>query len=153
MQPILGMRYDHPEQLKLALANYRVAGGYQLWFQKNDWRQLLVYYGRDVSTGRYAWYFSKKVKAKKQLFTESHDDANKVGERTSKEGEGSSRNSDVSPKWTKSKIVSSRKSGWSGYLRKRRKTKPKRQNRTRSGKAGKDKVKTQVNPEAKSQEK
>ncbi|GJT71278.1 hypothetical protein Tco_1030564 [Tanacetum coccineum] len=55
MQPILGMRYDHPEQLKLALANYGVAGGYQLWFQKNDWRQLLVYCGRDVSTERCAW--------------------------------------------------------------------------------------------------
>ena len=77
MQSILGMRYDHSEQLKLALANYGVAGGYQLWFQKNDWRQLLVYCGRDVSTGRCAGYFSKKVKAKKQLFTESHDDANK----------------------------------------------------------------------------
>ncbi|GJV31331.1 hypothetical protein Tco_1391731 [Tanacetum coccineum] len=85
-QPILGMRYDYLEQLKLALANYRVAG-------------------------RRAGYFSKKVKAKKQLFTESHDDANNVGEETSKEGEGSSRNSDVSPKWTKSKIASSRKSG------------------------------------------
>ncbi|GJZ56575.1 hypothetical protein Tco_0611768 [Tanacetum coccineum] len=35
----------------------------------------------------------------------------KVGEGTSKDGEGSSRNSDVSPKWTKSKIASSRKSG------------------------------------------
>ncbi|GKE95336.1 hypothetical protein Tco_1580191 [Tanacetum coccineum] len=31
-----------------------------------------------------------------------------------------------------------------GYLRKRRKTKPKRQNRTRNGKAGKDKVKVQA---------
>ncbi|GJW51305.1 hypothetical protein Tco_0092656 [Tanacetum coccineum] len=30
---------------------------------------------------------------------------------------------------------------WNGYLRKGRKTKPKRQNRTRNGKAGKDKVK------------
>ncbi|GJS31248.1 hypothetical protein Tco_0491868 [Tanacetum coccineum] len=52
-----------------------------------------------------------------------------------------------------------------GYLRKGRKTKPKRQNRTRNGKAGKDKSKskpkpekvnrksTQVNSEAKSQEK
>nr|GEV79966.1 calcium/proton exchanger [Tanacetum cinerariifolium] len=50
IQPILDMRYNHPEQLKLALANYEVAGGYQLWFQKNDWRQLLVYCGRDVST-------------------------------------------------------------------------------------------------------
>ncbi|GKA11589.1 hypothetical protein Tco_0691135, partial [Tanacetum coccineum] len=91
MQPILGMRYDHSEQLKLALANYGVAGGYQLWFQKNDWRELLVYCGRDVSTGRCAGC--------------------KVGEGISKDGEGSSRNSDVSPKWTKSKIASSRKSG------------------------------------------
>nr|GEW99508.1 chloramphenicol acetyltransferase-like domain-containing protein [Tanacetum cinerariifolium] len=109
-EPILGMRYAHPEQLKLALANYRVSGGYQLWFQKNDWRQLLVFCGRDVSKGRCVWYHSKKVKAKKQLFIESNDDAKK-GEETSKDGEGSSRNSDVSPKWTKSKIASSRKSG------------------------------------------
>ncbi|GJZ61467.1 calcium/proton exchanger [Tanacetum coccineum] len=82
-----GMRFDHPEQLKLALANYGVAGGYQLWFKKNYWRELLVYYGRDVSTRRCAGYFSKKVKAKKQLFKESYDDANKG---TSKDGEGSS---------------------------------------------------------------
>ncbi|GJU54507.1 hypothetical protein Tco_1228221 [Tanacetum coccineum] len=33
---------------------------------------------------------------------------------------------------------------WNGYLRKGRKTKPKRQNRTRNGKAGKDKVKVQA---------
>ncbi|GJX20972.1 RNA-directed DNA polymerase, eukaryota, reverse transcriptase zinc-binding domain protein [Tanacetum coccineum] len=33
---------------------------------------------------------------------------------------------------------------WNGYLRKGRKTKPKRQNRTRNGKAGKDKVKIQA---------
>nr|GEX03763.1 zinc finger, PMZ-type [Tanacetum cinerariifolium]GEY24858.1 zinc finger, PMZ-type [Tanacetum cinerariifolium] len=61
---ILGMRYDHPKQLKLALANYGVAGG-----------------------------------------------SRKVGEGTSKDGEESSRNYDVSPKWTKSKIASSRKNG------------------------------------------
>nr|GEW22803.1 hypothetical protein CTI12_AA091940 [Tanacetum cinerariifolium]GEX17592.1 hypothetical protein CTI12_AA091940 [Tanacetum cinerariifolium]GEX18889.1 hypothetical protein CTI12_AA091940 [Tanacetum cinerariifolium] len=72
------------------------------------WNEMQPILGmRDVSTGRCAGYFSKKVEAKKQLFTESHDDANKG---TRKEGEGSSRNSDVSPKWTKSKIVSSRKS-------------------------------------------
>ncbi|GJR22281.1 hypothetical protein Tco_0970808 [Tanacetum coccineum] len=35
-------------------------------------------------------------------------------------------------------------SRWNGYLRKGRKTKPKRQNRTRNGKAGKDKVKVQA---------
>ncbi|GKF20972.1 hypothetical protein Tco_0069610 [Tanacetum coccineum] len=33
---------------------------------------------------------------------------------------------------------------WNGYLRKWRKTKPKRQNRTRNGKVGKDKVKVQA---------
>ncbi|GJW14730.1 RNA-directed DNA polymerase, eukaryota, nucleotide-binding alpha-beta plait domain protein [Tanacetum coccineum] len=71
--------------------------------------ELLVFCGRDVSKGRCAGYHSKKVKANKQLFTESNDDAKK-GEGTSKDGEGSSRNSDVSPKWTKSKIASSRKS-------------------------------------------
>ncbi|GJW05242.1 hypothetical protein Tco_1564098 [Tanacetum coccineum] len=33
---------------------------------------------------------------------------------------------------------------WNGYLRKGQKTKPNRQNRTRNGKAGKDKVKVQA---------
>ncbi|GKA69545.1 splicing factor [Tanacetum coccineum] len=179
MRPILGMRYDHPEQLKLALANYGVAGEYQLWFQKNYWRQLLVYCGRDMSTGRCAGVYTSpstliggdprkndpsgtwKEHTRKKAYTlEVHtkeaqrllthgchagnpcalqsnptaqiDDpmieedgqakmigsvgkvktrSCKVGEGTSNEGEGSSRNSDVSPKWTKSKIASSRKSG------------------------------------------
>ncbi|GJZ68794.1 hypothetical protein Tco_0632344 [Tanacetum coccineum] len=115
MKLILGMGYDHPKQLKLALANYEVAG-------------------------RCAWYNSKRIKAKK-LFPEAHDDAKKgkkptkktvkkkgnlsfkvnkvktrsskpkLGEGTRKDGEGSSRNSDVSPKWTKAKIASARKIG------------------------------------------
>ncbi|GJT32521.1 hypothetical protein Tco_0922940 [Tanacetum coccineum] len=62
------------------------ADGYQLWYEKNDWRQLLVFCSRDVTTG------------------------------TSRDGEGSSRQCEtplasgkvkektVSPKWTKSKI-------------------------------------------------
>lgn len=54
MEPTLGMRYESPLQLKLALANYSVAHGYQLWFLKNDWRELLVYCGRDVTEGRCA---------------------------------------------------------------------------------------------------
>ncbi|GKB31897.1 hypothetical protein Tco_0871298 [Tanacetum coccineum] len=48
MELVLGMRFDNPEQLKMCLANYGVANGYQLWFYRNDWRKLLVYYGRDV---------------------------------------------------------------------------------------------------------
>ncbi|GJX40869.1 splicing factor [Tanacetum coccineum] len=31
MEHVLGMRFDHPEQLRLMLANYYVANGYQLW--------------------------------------------------------------------------------------------------------------------------
>ncbi|GJW14054.1 hypothetical protein Tco_0018187 [Tanacetum coccineum] len=54
MEPVLGMRFDNPEQLKMCLANYEVANRYQLWFYKNDWRKLLVYCGRDVEAGRCA---------------------------------------------------------------------------------------------------
>ncbi|GJU65409.1 hypothetical protein Tco_1247244 [Tanacetum coccineum] len=54
MEPTLGMRYETPHQLKLALANYGVAYGYQLWYMKNDWREVLVYYGRNVEDGRCA---------------------------------------------------------------------------------------------------
>ncbi|GJR69164.1 hypothetical protein Tco_0015229 [Tanacetum coccineum] len=60
MQPVLGMRYEHPEQLKLALANYDVANGYQLWYMRNDWRCMLMYYGRNVKAGRCAGMYSKK---------------------------------------------------------------------------------------------
>nr|GEU62703.1 hypothetical protein [Tanacetum cinerariifolium] len=48
MTRVLGMKYEHPEQLKQSLANYRVANGYQLWYAKNDWRSLLVYCGGSV---------------------------------------------------------------------------------------------------------
>ncbi|GJR22084.1 hypothetical protein Tco_0970611 [Tanacetum coccineum] len=37
-----GMRFDHLEQLKIYLANYGVANGYQLWYAKNDWK-LMTY--------------------------------------------------------------------------------------------------------------
>ncbi|GKA54066.1 hypothetical protein Tco_0753015 [Tanacetum coccineum] len=51
---VLGMRFEHPEQLKLCLTNYRVANGYQLWYKRNDRRKVLVYCGRDVEAGRCA---------------------------------------------------------------------------------------------------
>ncbi|GJX77529.1 hypothetical protein Tco_0324340 [Tanacetum coccineum] len=53
MEPVLGMRYNDSEQLKLALCNYGVAHGYQLWFMKNDWKSLLVLYGRRIQEGRW----------------------------------------------------------------------------------------------------
>ncbi|GJV28871.1 hypothetical protein Tco_1385319 [Tanacetum coccineum] len=43
MEPILGMRFETPHQLKMALANYGVAHGYQLCYMKNDWRASIVY--------------------------------------------------------------------------------------------------------------
>ncbi|GKE26294.1 hypothetical protein Tco_1441678 [Tanacetum coccineum] len=54
MEPILGMRYETLHQLKMALTNYGVAHGYQLWYMKNDWRQVLVYCGRNIVEGRCA---------------------------------------------------------------------------------------------------
>ncbi|GJR42492.1 hypothetical protein Tco_1310595 [Tanacetum coccineum] len=48
MEPILGMRFKTSHQLKMALANYGVAHGYQLWYMKNNWRQVLVYCGRNI---------------------------------------------------------------------------------------------------------
>nr|GEW47251.1 zinc finger, CCHC-type [Tanacetum cinerariifolium] len=48
MTHVLGMRYEHLEQLKQALASYGVANGYQLWYARNDYRSLLVYCGRCV---------------------------------------------------------------------------------------------------------
>ncbi|GJY31323.1 hypothetical protein Tco_0414818 [Tanacetum coccineum] len=78
MTPILGMRYEHPEQLKQALANYGVANGYQLWFFKNDWRSLLVYCGRSVKGGRCAGkYSNKKKKNKKTLFPDEDAESSK----------------------------------------------------------------------------
>ncbi|GJS17730.1 hypothetical protein Tco_0412202 [Tanacetum coccineum] len=71
MQPVLGMRYEHPEQLKLALAKYGVANGYQLWYMRNDWTCMLVYCGRNVEAGRCAgMYSNKKYVAKRKLFAD-----------------------------------------------------------------------------------
>ncbi|GKA38974.1 hypothetical protein Tco_0731525 [Tanacetum coccineum] len=54
MEHVLGMRFDHPEQLKTCLANYGVANCYQLWFAKNDWKSILVFCGRNVDKYRSA---------------------------------------------------------------------------------------------------
>ncbi|GJV11091.1 hypothetical protein Tco_1352632 [Tanacetum coccineum] len=46
------MKFDNPQQLKHALADYGVANGYQLWYYRSDGNSLLVYCGRDVEMGR-----------------------------------------------------------------------------------------------------
>lgn len=38
--PILGMKFENPKQLKSMLCNYDVANGYQLCFSKNDSKSL-----------------------------------------------------------------------------------------------------------------
>nr|GEV17256.1 calcium/proton exchanger [Tanacetum cinerariifolium] len=40
MEPILGMRFETPHQLKMALENYDVAHGYQLWEQSFQTKSL-----------------------------------------------------------------------------------------------------------------
>ncbi|GKA08658.1 hypothetical protein Tco_0687989 [Tanacetum coccineum] len=64
-QPILGMKFENPLQLKNALVDYGVKHGYQLWFYKSDNKSLLVYCGRDIELGRCAGRrgMNKKKKA------------------------------------------------------------------------------------------
>ncbi|GKA26340.1 hypothetical protein Tco_0712449, partial [Tanacetum coccineum] len=45
---------DPVYKLKMELENYGVAHGFQLWYMKNDWRQVLVYCGRNIVEGRCA---------------------------------------------------------------------------------------------------
>ncbi|PWA87023.1 hypothetical protein CTI12_AA120390 [Artemisia annua] len=52
MKPILGMRFKDHEEMKLMLANYGVANGYQLWYKRNDYKSLLVLCSRNVEQGR-----------------------------------------------------------------------------------------------------
>ncbi|GJW25258.1 hypothetical protein Tco_0039069 [Tanacetum coccineum] len=52
MKPVLGMKFEHPYQLKECMINNGVANGYQLWYRRNDYRSIAVLCGRDVKKGR-----------------------------------------------------------------------------------------------------
>ncbi|GKC16442.1 hypothetical protein Tco_1013224, partial [Tanacetum coccineum] len=52
MKSILCLRFEHPEQLKECLTNYGVANGYQHWYRRNDYQNLIVLCGRDIAEGR-----------------------------------------------------------------------------------------------------
>ncbi|GKG38818.1 hypothetical protein Tco_0460530, partial [Tanacetum coccineum] len=52
MVPILGMKFKDHEEMKMMLANYGVANGYQLWY--------MVLCGRNVEEGRCASKVGKK---------------------------------------------------------------------------------------------
>ncbi|GKB77268.1 hypothetical protein Tco_0944163, partial [Tanacetum coccineum] len=77
MKPILGLRFEHPEQLKECLTNYGVANGYQLWYKRNDNQNLMVLCGRDIAEGRCG---GKKGKAEGvQIESPSKDNKGKIG--------------------------------------------------------------------------
>nr|GEV80701.1 RNA-directed DNA polymerase, eukaryota, reverse transcriptase zinc-binding domain protein [Tanacetum cinerariifolium] len=52
MASLLGMKFEHPDQLKDCLINYGVANGYQLWYRRNDYRNILVLCGKNIKEGR-----------------------------------------------------------------------------------------------------
>ncbi|GJY98019.1 hypothetical protein Tco_0514929 [Tanacetum coccineum] len=115
MQPTLDIRYETPQQLKLALANYGVANGYQLWYMKNDWRDVLVYCGRNVEEERCAGKKSNKDRVmpnkvrsgvKKKVIKKQIVKKQTVKKTTVLDsGEGTSQQT----KWTKKQIQDSKK--------------------------------------------
>ncbi|GJT73727.1 hypothetical protein Tco_1033013 [Tanacetum coccineum] len=138
MTPVSEIGTEHPEQLKQALANYRVANGYQLWYARNDWRSLLVYCGRSVECGRCIGLKStksggksaksagKSVKSgtkKKVSFSQPiQTRSKKIGRDVAMLGKGSSKiqpskspqtspkTPQTLPKWKKKKIMDAKKS-------------------------------------------
>ncbi|GJZ27994.1 60S ribosomal protein L34 [Tanacetum coccineum] len=67
MKPTVGLRFEHPEQLKDCLTNYDVANGYQLWYKRNDYRSLFVLCGRDPAEIRSSGKKGKKRKDEDEL--------------------------------------------------------------------------------------
>nr|GEW99407.1 calcium/proton exchanger [Tanacetum cinerariifolium] len=60
MVPILVMKFKDHEVMKIMVANYGVANGYQLWYKRNDFKSLLVLCGRNVAEGRRASKIGRK---------------------------------------------------------------------------------------------
>ncbi|GJU09370.1 hypothetical protein Tco_1131766 [Tanacetum coccineum] len=112
-KPVLGMRYENPEQLKHALANYGVAHGYKLWYYRNDSESLLVYCGRDTSIGRCA--SKKKLRKNQEKDKEKgkgemgekdkEKGKGKLGEKDEENGKGKMVKSKENIKWTKTKVL------------------------------------------------
>ncbi|GKD80526.1 hypothetical protein Tco_1347365, partial [Tanacetum coccineum] len=73
--PILGMKFENPQQLKHALADYEVANGHQLWYYRRDGNNLLVYCGRDMDMGRCAGRRVIREKKKEQQKQKANEKA------------------------------------------------------------------------------
>ncbi|GJT92051.1 hypothetical protein Tco_1080896 [Tanacetum coccineum] len=87
MEPVLGMRFEHPEQLKLALANYEVANGQAVRDGKCITGSQEVNIKAGKGTSKYLKGRSKSGKGR-----------SKSRKGTRKNGEGSSKNGDVHSK-------------------------------------------------------
>nr|GEX62913.1 hypothetical protein CTI12_AA507900 [Tanacetum cinerariifolium] len=81
-KPVLGMRFESPQQLHM-LANYGVQHGYQLWYIQNDHNEILVFYGRNVSEGKRAGLKGKKPITIDNEECESRKQSSKKGDGTS----------------------------------------------------------------------
>ncbi|PWA54416.1 hypothetical protein CTI12_AA436200 [Artemisia annua] len=125
MEPMLGMRYESPHQLKMALANYGVAHGYQLWYMKNDWKYLFVYCGRNVAEGKCAGKKGNKNRVMSLKDRSKGKQGKKVVKKknmikkkvVTKSGEGSC----ASPKSTKKQIQKTKSVGcpfrlWASWM-------------------------------------
>ncbi|GJZ47285.1 hypothetical protein Tco_0601117 [Tanacetum coccineum] len=86
MVPILGLKFKDHEEMKMMLANYGVANGYQLWYKRNDYKSLLVLCGRNVKEGRCASKVGRKGKSKEKVAEGKGKE--KVAEGKGKEGKG-----------------------------------------------------------------
>ncbi|GKC52116.1 hypothetical protein Tco_1074861 [Tanacetum coccineum] len=83
MAPLLGMKFEHPGQLKDCLINYGVANGYQLWYRRNDYRNISVLCGKNVKEGRCS---SQKGKQKVDEDIGTPNSKSKKGTSKSKKG-------------------------------------------------------------------
>ncbi|GJW58169.1 hypothetical protein Tco_0104900 [Tanacetum coccineum] len=130
-KPVLGMRYESPQQLKHALANYGVANGFKLWYYRNDADCLLVFCGRDLSIGRCA--SKKKLSNKYNLSPQGkgkgETQGNGKGEHQQKakeKGKGKmDEQSQENVKWTKARVLSDKGHAcpfrlWASWMQKER---------------------------------
>ncbi|GJV70742.1 hypothetical protein Tco_1490737 [Tanacetum coccineum] len=111
MVPILGMKFKDHEEMKMMLANYGVANGYQLWYKRNDYKSLLVLCGRNVEEGRCA------SKVGRNGIQKNVSKASKGKEKV-EEGKGKEKVVVGNKKWTKQAIKLSKSPSKKGTKRK-----------------------------------
>ncbi|GJT81344.1 hypothetical protein Tco_1055686 [Tanacetum coccineum] len=91
-------RYKHPDELKDCLINYGVANGYQLWYRRNEYRNISVLCGKNVNEGR-----CSSQKGKQKVVEDISTPNSKSKNGTSKKSQ--SPKTPKSPKTSKSPIA------------------------------------------------